>query len=150
MIKVRLVPEFFFAEGGFNNYVYEKRDVKNAFYIECELPCVPEKGSAIGIADFKEEIFSQYSRFLMKINNNIHEAIGIIRSHIDDEDYTEYKNLRKEYPNLANAGNIDILRAVINQTRGYNVYNGAGFVRVASVLYFPNDEYVYIDVNWEI
>ena len=150
MIKARLVPEFFFARGGFDNYVFEKRDVKNAFYIECELPCVPGKGSAIGIADFKEEIFNQYSRFLMKINNNIHKAIGIVRRHIDDEDYTEYKNLRKEYPNLANAGNIDILRAVINQTCDYNVYNGDGFVRVANVLCFPNDEYVYIDVKWDI
>lgn len=150
MIKVRLVPEFFFARGGFENYVFEKRDVKNAFYIECELPCVPGKHSAIGIADFKEEIFNQYSRFLMKINNNIHKAIGLIRSRINNENFTEYKNLRKEYPNLSNACNIDILRAVMNQACDDNVYNGDGSVLVESVSYFPNDEYVYIDVKWDI
>ena len=85
MIKARLVPNFFITPKDFNNDVFEKHDVEKALYIECELPCVPFTDSSIGIADFKEEIFSQYSRFLMKINNNIHRAIRSIRRRVNDE-----------------------------------------------------------------
>ena len=148
MIKARLVPNFFLTSNDFNNGVFEKHDVEKALYIECELPCVPFTDSSIGIADFKEEIFSQYSRFLMKINNNIHRAIRSIRSRVNDESCDCYY-LREEYPNLSNASNIDILRVVINQTIINNVYLGDGLVRVKHVLCFPNDEYVYIMVSWQ-
>ena len=147
MIKARLVPNFFITPNDFNNGVFEKDDVEKALYIECELPCVPFTDSSIGIADFKEEIFSQYSRFLMKINNNIHRAIRSIRSRVNDEDCDCYY-LREEYPNLSNASNIDILRVVINQNLINNVYLGDGLVRMKHVLCFPNDEYVYIMVSW--
>ena len=147
MIKVRLVPNFFITPNDFNNDVFEKHDVEKALYIECELPCVPFTDSSIGIADFKEEIFSQYSRFLMKINNNIHRAIRSIRNRINDEDRLYY--LHEEYPNLSNASNIDILRVVINQNLINNAYLGDGLVRVKHVLCFPNDEYVYIMVSWQ-
>ena len=147
MIKARLVPDFFITPKDFNNDVFEKHDVEKALYIECELPCVPFTDSSIGIADFKEEIFSQYSRFLMKINNNIHRAIRSIRNRINDDDRLYY--LHEEYPNLSNASNIDILRVVINQTLLNNAYLGDGLVRVKHVLCFPNDEYVYIMVSWQ-
>ena len=147
MIKARLVPNFFITSNDFNNDVFEKHDVEKALYIECELPYVPYEGSSIGIADFKEEIFSQYSRFLMKINNNIHRAIRSIRNRINDDDRLYY--LHEEYPNLSNASNIDILRVVINQTLLNNAYLGDGLVRVKHVLCFPNDEYVYIMVSWQ-
>ena len=147
MIKARLVPNFFLTSNDFNNGVFEKHDVEKALYIECELPCVPFTDSSIGIADFKEEIFSQYSRFLMKINNNIHRAIRSIRNRINDDDRLYY--LHEEYPNLSNASNIDILRVVINQTLLNNAYLGDGLVRVKHVLCFPNDEYVYIMVSWQ-
>ena len=148
MIKARLVPNFFITPKDFNNDVFEKHDVEKALYIECELPYVPYEGSSIGIADFKEEIFSQYSRFLMKINNNIHRAIRSIRRRVNDESCDCYY-LLEEYPNLSNASNIDILRVVINQNLINNVYLGDGLVRVKHVLYFPNDEYVYIMVSWQ-
>ena len=147
MIKARLVPNFFLTSNDFNNGVFEKHDVEKALYIECELPYVPYEESSIGIADFKEEIFSQYSRFLMKINNNIHRAIRSIRNRINDDDRLYY--LHEEYPNLSNASNIDILRVVINQTLLNNAYLGDGLVRVKHVLCFPNDEYVYIMVSWQ-
>ena len=147
MIKARLVPNFFITPNDFSNDVFEKHDVEKALYIECELPCVPFTDSSIGIADFKEEIFSQYSRFLMKINNNIHRAIRSIRNRINDDDRLYY--LHEEYPNLSNASNIDILRVVINQTLLNNAYLGDGLVRVKHVLCFPNDEYVYIMVSWQ-
>ena len=147
MIKARLVPNFFITSNDFNNDVFEKHDVEKALYIECELPYVPYEGSSIGIADFKEEIFSQYSRFLMKINNNIHRAIRSIRNRINDDDRLYY--LHEEYPNLSNASNIDILRVVINQTLLNNAYLGDGLVRVKHILCFPNDEYVYIMVSWQ-
>ena len=148
MIKARLVPDFFITYKDFNNDVFEKHDVEKALYIECELPCVPFTGSSIGIADFKEEIFSQYSRFLMKINNNIHKAIRSIRRRVNDESCDCYY-LLEEYPNLSDASNIDILRVVINQNLINNAYLGDGLVRVKHVLCFPNDEYVYIMVSWQ-
>ena len=148
MIKARLVPDFFITYKDFNNDVFEKHDVEKALYIECELPCVPFTDSSIGIADFKGEIFSQYSRFLMKINNNIHRAIRSIRRRVNDESCDCYY-LREEYPNLSNASNIDILRVVINQNLIKNAYLGDGLVRGKHVLCFPNDEYVYIMVSWQ-
>ena len=151
MIKVRLVPDFFFVpDDSQDNYVYEKGDEKRAFFIECELPCVPEKDSIIAISGFKEEIFNQYSRMLLKINHNINNAVKCLRACLDNEDYNDCEYLREKYPGLSNASNIDILRTVMNQECCENAYNGDGLVCVRRIVCIPNDEYVYILVEWKL
>lgn len=149
MIKVRLVPDFFFLpDDAMYNFVCERGDEENAFFIECELPCVPENDSVIGISCFREEIFRQYSIMLLSVDNRIHNAIKDIMENFDDVAHDKYEYLRKEYPGLAKSSDIEILRTVMYQECCYNVYDGEGSVRAFKATYIPNDENVYIHVAW--
>lgn len=153
MIKVRLVPNFFFCPKDCDdlNLVYDKRTKDSAFYIECEIPCIPSVGTEIPLGSIRDEIFNQYSHLLLRFNENMHQVIDEIRNHVDDEDYeASYWDLREKYPNLKNASNIDILRAVIYDDFGDSVYSDFGIVQVDDITMFPNDEMVYIKIIWNL
>ena len=61
-----------------------------------------------------------------------------------------YLDLREEYPNLKNASNVDILRAVIYDDFGDSVYRDFGIVKVDDITMIPNDEMVYIKLIWNL
>ena len=152
MIKVRLVPNFlFYPKDCESNVVYDKETEREAFYIECEFPCIPCEGSVIPIGRIKDEIFNQYSHLLLRFNEYLSTAIDNIRNRIDNEYYEKsYCDLREEYPNLKNASNADILRAVIYDDFGDSVYRDFGIVKVDDITMIPNDEMVYIKLIWNL
>ena len=152
MIKVRLVPDFFFypCDMG-DNWVLDADDVRRVFYIECELPCIPGFGTVIPFGSIRDEIFNQYSHLLLRFNEYLSNAIDNIRNRIDDKDYeNSYWDLREKYPNLKNASNVDILRAVIYDDFGDSVYRDFGIVKVDDITMIPNDEMVYIKLIWNL
>lgn len=152
MIKVRLVPDFLFypCDMG-DNWVLDADDVRRVFYIECELPCLPSVGTVIPFGSIRDEIFSQYSHLLLRFNEYLSTAIDNIRNRIDDKKYDDsYWDLREKYPNLKNASNADILRAVIYDDFGDSVYRDFGIVKVDDITMIPNDEMVYIKLIWNL
>ena len=152
MIKVRLVPDFFFypCDMG-DNWVLDADDVRRVFYIECELPCIPGFGTVIPFGSIRDEIFNQYSHLLLRFNEYLSNAIDNIRNRIDDKDFeNSYWDLREKYPNLKNASDVDILRTVIYDDFGDSVYRDFGVVRVNDITMIPNEEMVYIKLIWEI
>lgn len=152
MIKVRLVPNFFFCPRDMeDNWVLDANGARRAFYIECELPCIPGFGTVIPFGSIRDEIFNQYSHLLLRFNEYLSEAIDNIRNRIDDKDYeNSYWDLREKYPNLKNASNVDILRAVIYDDFGDSVYRDFGIVKVDDITMIPNDEMVYIKLIWDL
>ena len=152
MIKVRLVPNFlFFPHDMEDNWVLDADDVRRVFYIECELPCLPSVGTVIPFGSIRDEIFNQYSHLLLRFNEYLYQAIDNIRNRIDDKKYDDsYWDLREEYPNLKNASNADILRAVIYDDFGDSVYRDFGIVKVDGITMIPNDEMVYIKLIWDL
>lgn len=152
MIKVRLVPNFLFYPYDMeNNWVLDANDVRRVFYIECELPCLPSVDTIIPFGTIRDEIFNQYSRMLHQPNGYLCQVIDNIRNRIDDKDYDcYYYELRYKYPNLKNASNADILRAVIYDDFGDSVYRDFGVVKVNDITMIPNEEMVYIKLIWEI
>ena len=152
MIKVRLVPIFLFCPHDMeDNWVLDANDVRRVFYIECELPCLPSVGTVIPFGSIRDEIFNQYSHLLLRFNEYLYQAIDNIRNRIDDKKYDDsYWDLREEYPNLKNASNADILRAVIYDDFGDSVYRDFGIVKVDGITMIPNDEMVYIKLIWDI
>lgn len=152
MIKVRLVPNFIFYPYDMeDNWVLDANEAQRAFYIECELPCIPSVGTVIPLGTIRDEIFNQYSRMLHQPNGYLCQAIDNIRNRVDDEDYEKsYWDLREKYPNLKNASDVDILRAVIYDDFGDSVYRDFGVVRVNDITMIPNEEMVYIKLIWEI
>ena len=152
MIKVRLVPDFFFypCDMG-DNWVLDADDVRRVFYIECELPCLPPVGTVIPFGSIRDEIFNQYSHLLLRFNEYLYRAINNIRNRIDNKCYeTHYFGLRMKYPNLKNASNIDSLRYVICDDFVDSVYSDFGIVIVDGITMFPNDEMVYIKLIWNL
>ena len=152
MIKVRLVPNFLFCPHDMeDNWVLDADDVRRVFYIECELPCLPPVDTVIPFGSIRDEIFNQYSHLLLRFNEYLYQAIDDIRNRIDDKKYEDsYWDLREEYPNLKNASNADILRAVIYDDFGDSVYRDFGIVKVDDITMIPNDEMVYIKLIWNL
>lgn len=134
-----------------DNWVLDANDVRRVFYIECELPCLPPVRTVIPFGSIRDEIFNQYSHLLLRFNEYLYQAIDDIRNRIDDKKYEDsYWDLREEYPNLKNASNADILRAVIYDDFGDSVYRDFGIVKVDGITMIPNDEMVYIKLIWDV
>ena len=134
-----------------DNWVLDADDVRRVFYIECELPCLPSVGTVIPFGSIRDEIFNQYSHLLLRFNEYLYQAIDNIRNRIDDKKYDDsYWDLREKYPNLKNASNADILRAVIYDDFGDSVYRDFGIVKVDGITIIPNDEMVYIKLIWDV
>ena len=134
-----------------DNWVLDANDVRRVFYIECELPCLPPVGTVIPFGSIRDEIFNQYSHLLLRFNEYLYQAIDDIRNRIDDKKYDDsYWDLREEYPNLKNASNADILRAVIYDDFGDSVYRDFGMVKVDGITMIPNDEMAYIKLIWDV
>lgn len=146
MIKVRLVPDFLLSPNDSQdvNYIIGQDEKRDVFYIECSLPYIPAKGDYIDLASIRDDIFQQYSHLLLRFNKNLSDMINIIRN--DTE-----KFILKGIEDRKNASNIDILRAIIYEGRQCDsVYSGSGIVYVDKCVYFPNDEYVYIRITWNL
>lgn len=134
-----------------DNWVLDADDVRRVFYIECELQCLPSVGTVIPFGSIRDEIFNQYSHLLLRFNEYLYQAIDNIRNRIDDKKYDDsYWDLREKYPNLKNASNVDILRAVIYDDFGDSVYRDFGIVKVDDITMIPNDEMVYIKLIWNL
>lgn len=134
-----------------DNWVLDANDVRRVFYIECELPCLPPVRTVIPFGSIRDEIFNQYSHLLLRFNEYLYQAIDDIRNRIDDKKYEDsYWDLREEYPNLKNASNADILRAVIYDDFGDSVYRDFGIVKVDGITMIPNDEMVYIKLICDV
>lgn len=146
MIKVRLVPDFLLnvEDSTDFNYIYRQCERDEIFYIECSLPCVPAENDFIDLSSIRDEIFKQYSYLLLRFNKNLCQMMDAIRA---DPDEFVLDNIT----NQKDASNIDILRSIIYPCRtGDSIYCGQGIVRAGKAFYFPNDEYVYVHITWEL
>ena len=146
MIKVRLVPDFLLNPNDAQdvNYIVGQGEKRDVFYIECSLPYIPAKDDYIDLASIRDDIFQQYSHFLLRFNKNLGDMINIIRNNTKEF-------ILKGIEDRKNASNIDILRAIIYEGRqSDSVYSGGGIVYVDKCVYFPDDEYVYIRIKWDL
>ena len=145
MIKVRLVPDFLLNPNDAQdvNYIVGQGEKRDVFYIECSLPYIPAKDDYIDLASIRDDIFHQYSHFLLRFNRNLGDMINIIRNNTKEF-------VLKDIEDRKNASNIDILRAIIYGETFDSVYYGYGLVCVDKCVYFPDDEYVYIRIKWDL
>lgn len=146
MIKVRLVPSFLLNVNDSQdvNCISCQNEKRDVFYIECSLPSIPSKGDIIDLESIRDDVFRQYSHLLLRFNKNLTKMLDIIRN--NPEEF-----ILKDLKDRKNASNIDILRAIIYEISFCDsVYYGGGIVYVDCCTYFPNDEYVYVNIHWEL